>query len=118
MGCAGSLEDLLQGPDMIGVPVGGQHRGDGHTGILGHLQDRRGIIGGVDEQPLIARGQKVTVVVHLGHGNAVQFKLVGHAGQSSEISLFVGMFEGIAFIGFISPHTISEGQLSKWLIAS
>ena len=83
-----------------------------------HREQGRCVIGGVDEQTLIARGQKVTVVVHLGHGNAVQFKLVGHAGQSSEISLFVGMFEGIAFIGFISPHTISEGQLSKWLIAS
>lgn len=84
MSGSGGLEDLFEGPDMVCVAMGGQDSGNLDTSLLSELQQRGGVVRGVDKQPLPASGEKVTVVVHLGDGDPVQGEFIAHVTQRTD----------------------------------
>ena len=65
---SGLFQNLFHGTGVIPVSVRRQHGGDGYAEFFRECQQLRGIVGGVDQQRLVAVDKKITLIVHLGHG--------------------------------------------------
>jgi hypothetical protein len=85
-GGAGGLHQLLKGHPVVLVAVRGHDAGE--RGVADQFQEARGLVGGVDEQPLAGRGatQQIGVVVvrpdrHLGDGQPGQLADLGLAAD-------------------------------------